>query len=119
MTNDWIEHNGGPQPVGDGVWVERKDGHYETECAPAGAFEWVGEEFKFHIINQHLIKAARKEGIELGLEAAARALDGPTLRLVCDAIRALNPDTFAREAALDQLTSEAQADNMGYDNEPR
>ena len=26
-------------------------------------------------------------------------------------------DTIAREAVLDQLTSEAQADNMGYDND--
>ena len=52
-------------------------------------------------------------------------------------IRNTNPDTIARdvqtishqskcdnlhiarEAVLDQLTSEAQADNMGYDNEPR
>jgi len=31
----------------------------------------------------------------------------------------LNPETIAREAVLDQLTREAQADSMGYDNEPR
>lgn len=124
---DWIEHNGGPQPVADDVWVERKDGHYETECAPAGAFEWVGEEFKFHILNQHLIDAALKRGIRLGLEAANKAVEAlvsagdlpieeeSALEDATLAIRDINPDTIAREAVLDQLTREAQAQGMGYD----
>ena len=94
------------------------------------------------ILNQHLIDAALKRGIELGLEAAARAclekaeyfahndafvvgqpLSNTRERHACVRcayeIRDINPDTIAREAVLDQLTSEAQADNMGYDNEPR
>ena|GEM_PF-5708918 len=29
----------------------------------------------------------------------------------------MTPDTIAREAVLDQLTSEAQAQGMGYDKE--
>ena len=75
--------------------------------------------------------AALKRGIELGLEAAAKearncakdcAEEGlPDSALIfaqhADDLRALNPDTIAREAVLDQLTSEAQADNMGYDKE--
>ena len=80
--------------------------------------------------DQHLIDAARLEGIRLGLEAAAKAADvhakgwqrkalvaAQALYQHRNNLRALNPDTIAREAVLDQLTSEAQADNMGYDND--
>lgn len=109
MSNDWIEHNGGPQPVGDDVWVEVNFSLGELR----GLAEWFPlsweEHCRYRILNQHLIAAARLEGIRLGLEAAAYGCD----RI----IRALNPDTIAREAVLDQLTSEAQADNMGYDND--
>ena len=82
------------------------------------------------ILNQHLIDAALKRGIELGLEAAARAclekaeyfahndafvvgqpLSNTRERHACVRcayeIRDINPDTIAREAVLDQLTSEA------------
>ena len=60
------------------------------------------------------IDAARLEGIRLGLEAAATHLtEGGWV----PEIMALDPETIAREAVLDQLTSEAQDDNMGYDND--
>ncbi len=71
------------------------------------------------------IDAARLEGIRLGLEAAAQRAglewsDPEAERatnIVASTIRALDPDTIAREAALDQLTREAQAQGMGYDND--
>ena len=81
--------------------------------------------------NQHLIDAARLEGIRLGLEAAAREIvertelasttDGGdewlrTDHMLAD-IRALDPATIAREAALDKLASEAQKQGMGYEKE--
>ena len=75
-----------------------------------------------------LIEAARLEGIRLGLEAAHMIVgemlkdDTPEnhanliMRAEAKIIFALeNPDIIAREAVLDQLTREAQADNMGYD----
>jgi hypothetical protein len=51
-----------------------------------------------------LIDAARLEGVRLGLEAAADALQAHDTRpgawtLIVQAIRALNPETIAREAA--------------------
>jgi len=95
---DWIEHDGEPQPVA-----------YDLS-------QYV----------RHLIDAARLEGIRLGLEAAARAallqshsepFDLKYIDAVWSCIRALDPDTIAREAALDQLTREAQAQGMGYDHD--
>lgn len=66
-----------------------------------------------------LVNAARLEGIRLGLEAAKRHAEACVAvqsgRLV--AIPSLDPDTIAREAVLDQLTAEAQEQNMGYDND--
>ena len=165
---DWREHNGGPQPVADDVWVEAQwpfaGAHFSgepDEMEQASELPWEGCNLRYRILNQHLIDAARLEGIRLGLEAAARLAEeesgnlSTTARVlqgfhsqssatvlladkgIGSAIRALNPDTIARdvqtsshqakcdnlhiarEAVLDQLTSEAQADNMGYDNEPR
>ena len=140
---DWIEHNGGPQPVGDDVWVGIVTppclNWWDIETMPAKEVGW-GQKFEWSILNQHLIAAALKRGIELGLEAAATTVcrleieaareleesgdchcpaEGRFAGLAeaTDLIRALNPDTIAREAVLDQLTSEAQADNMGYDKE--
>ena len=70
---------------------------------------------------QSFIDAARLEGIRLGLEAAER-IAGPRIGYPREsemraAIRALDPETIAREAVLDQLTSEAQAQKMGYEND--
>ena len=79
---------------------------------------------------QSFIDAARLEGIRLGLEAAHMIVGGLLkddtpedhanliMRAEAKIIFALeNPDTIAREAVLDQITSEAQAQNMGYENE--
>jgi hypothetical protein len=95
---DWIEHDGGPQPVHEDVWVEVDEGHIDYVCGPASEFEWDREEwFRWNIINQHLIDAARLEGIRLGLEAAAEVADhdwpDPN-----SPIRRLDPETIAREA---------------------
>lgn len=115
---DWIEHNGGPQPVGDDVWVEA----YVTKPplrdvstprdGPASIMDWL-EVVEYRILNQHLIDAARLEGIRLGLEAAAKV--PATLSNMCaegsdpqksydyaeEVIRNLNPDTIAQETQHD------------------
>ncbi len=56
---DWIERDGGPQPVADDVWVEvvyPYDG--DDPVGTAAAFDWGGIE-EFTVLNQHLIDAAR------------------------------------------------------------
>ena len=91
--SDWIEHDGGPQPVADDVWVEL----------------WSTAEGLWSILNQHLIDAARLEGIRLGLEAATREADvgvddphiGGFARLIAAHIRDLDPETIAKEANRD------------------
>ena len=175
---DWINHNGGPQPVADDVWVfvvDPIEGGYQS---PANEADWDHADSYF-VLNQHLIDAkqaeidalrddletwqsvfphvmpdrlksdqqladedvaakigaARLEGIRLGLEAAGRAVCGQEIKAATktgeyhgpgrfaglaeatDLIRALDPDTIAREAVLDQLTAEAQAQDMEYDKE--
>ena len=88
------------------------------------------------------VKAARLEGIRLGLEAAAKVADDGSDRIAgewregCRAdnylqgqsdgmdeaatfIRLLDPATIAREAVLDKLASEAQEQGMGYDRNVR
>lgn len=78
---DWQQHDGGPQPVADDVWVEVFDPYNSDDSVgPAGAFDWGGIE-QFTVLNQHLIDAARLEGIRLGLEAAAREADKGSDRL--------------------------------------
>ena len=137
---DWKQHDGGPQPVADDVWVEvfevveRAAGYYQCESQYAN---WPHVRH-IHVLNQHLIDAARLEGIRLGLEAAAKVADDGSDRIAgewregCRAdnylqgqsdgmdeaatfIRALDPATIAREAVLDKLASEAQEQGMGYD----
>ena len=126
MSNDWIEHDGGPQPVDDETWVEAQwpfaGGRFSEqpdEMDEAGELPWEGCELRYRVLNQHLIDAARLEGIRLGLEAAKRHAEAITAlqsgRLV--AIPSLDPETIAREAVLDQLTREAQAQGMGYAEE--
>ena len=126
---DWIEHDGGPQPVDDDAWVEARwpfsEGRYFSaepdEMEQASELPWEGNKLRYRILNQHLIDAALKRGIELGLEAAARAclekaeyfahndafvvgqpLSNTRERYACVRcayeIRAINPDTIAREA---------------------
>jgi len=116
---DWIEHDGGPQPVADDVWVEVRQ-LYQADDRDLAT--WIAWDYKlrYRILNQHLIDAARREGIRLGLEAAAwwlteiaNAADQPeskTLLAGASRLRDLNADSLAREAVLDQLTSEAQHD---------
>jgi hypothetical protein len=104
---DWIEHDGGPQPVAGDVEVEVLYRRMESPCkqvGPARFRNWKHRPEKanndiisYRILNQHLIDAARREGIRLGLEAAAEVADhdwpDPN-----SPIRRLDPETIAREA---------------------
>ena len=121
---DWSEHNGGPQPVADDVWVITPTSDMRAPVVqPAKSVPWRYTSGCYRILNRHLIDAARLEGIRLGLEAAA--VEGTKwfgslsygAQEVLASIRALDPETIAREATLDQLTREAQAQGMGYDKE--
>ena len=108
MSNDWIEHDGGPQPVADDVWVDR----FDRGRGLAGNPKWHWSKPVFYrILNQHLIDAARLEGILEGLEAAHMIVGGMLkddtpedhanliMRAEAKIIFALeNPDTIAREA---------------------
>ena len=120
---DWIEHDGGPQPVADDVWVELQGIHDPDPLWHAEALQWERGQFLYRVLNQHLIDAARLEGIRLGLEAAARDVwhtgwhSRPSLAETAEAIRLLDPATIAREAVLDKLASAAQAQGMGYEKE--
>jgi len=128
---DWIEHNGGPQPVDDDAWVEAQwpfAGGYLSgepdEMEQASELPWEGWELRYRILNQPLIDAALKRGIELGLEAAEQAalkaentlenewragdksdshLEGRSdgMGEAADIIRNLNPETIAKEAQHD------------------
>jgi hypothetical protein len=120
---DWIEqHDGGPQPVADDVWVQWLDYDEDPDGAavcPAQYARWAKKGYH-RIINQHLIEAARLEGIRLGLEAAAREASEWAFceyHYIEDAIRALDPAIIAREAVLDNLASDAQEQGMGYERE--
>jgi hypothetical protein len=124
---DWIEHDGGPQPVADDVWVEvveiveHAEFYYQCESQYAN---WPHVRH-IHVLNQHLIDAARLEGIRLGLKAAARDVwhtgwhSRPSLAETAEGIRLLDPATIAREAVLDKLAGEAQEQGMGYDRNVR
>ena len=129
MSNDWIKHDGGPQPVADDVWVGRLDGGFGL-AGFMPSWNW-SKSTSYRILNQHLIDAARKEGLQMGLEAfdeARLAVEGDIQKL-CDAARlggirlgleaakraieplyepqaddilqALNPETIAKEAQHD------------------
>ena len=152
MSNDWISHNGGPQPVGDDVWVEAQwpfaGAHFSgepDEMEQASELPWEGCNLRYRILNQHLIDAARLEGIRLGLEAAARAclekaeyfahndafvvgqpLSNTRERYACVRcayeIRNTNPDTIARDVQTsshqekcDNLHIAGEAQDMGSD----
>ena len=116
---NWREHNGGPQPVREDVWVEIECdlfAYSKSGVQEAGLVEWCGVK-RWRVLNQAEIDAALERGIRLGLEAAKRHADaclafqsGPFI-----SIPPLDPATIAREATLDTLTAEAQASDMGYD----
>ncbi len=119
--SDWKQHDGGPQPVADDVWMEviwpTPEGLYLATCRDeietADEIPWDGKQ-RYRILNQHLIDAARLEGIRLGLEAKMRLEPSshPALR---PRLRMPDPATIAREAVLDKLASEAQEQGMGYE----
>jgi hypothetical protein len=133
---DWIKHDGGPQPVANDVWVEAKQNDKErpTYICSGRLGHWP-RITGYRILNQHLIDAARLEGIRLGLEAAGKAVEARagefntphgwcaeflvhhTFQGEAKRIRALDPATIAREAVLDKLASEAQEQGMGYEKE--
>lgn len=105
---EWKQHDGGPQPFADDVWVEVVD-PYDTDhdsVGPAGAFDWGGIE-QFTVLNQHLIDAARLEGIREGRDAAFRVLitqflsqerGPPEWHTLGTAISTFDPETVAKEA---------------------
>jgi len=105
---DWIEHNGGPQPVADDVWVEFQNS-VTRFWRVAGTISW-SRPRKYRILNQNLIDAARLEGIRLGLEAAHMAIGkklndttplevAATIMLAENTIVDLDPETIAKETA--------------------
>jgi hypothetical protein len=92
---EWIKHDGGPQPVADDVWVDNDfDDDPEEQVTTAFLSQWVCWEPRqvYRILNQHLIDAARIEGIRLGLEAAAEKAEIGDICL-------LDPETIAKETA--------------------
>ena len=95
---DWIKHDGGPQPVADDVWVEAKQNDKErpTYICSGRLGHWP-RITGYRILNQHLIDAARLEGIRDGLEAAAEITDHDWPDPNC-AIRRLDPEDIARKA---------------------
>lgn len=122
---DWKQHDGGPQPVADDVWVSVHVSDGYTTAWLSQTVPWQKQRV-YRVLNQHLIDAARLEGIRLGLEAAARAVDAGAkdwhadipwididypsedhpvvdtiraLRTEANAIRALDPATIAKETA--------------------
>ena len=116
---DWIEHDGGPQPVAGicgGRDVEvmiRLVPDPETRDGWATTADNLRKRDFYRVLNQHLIDAARREGIRLGLEAAARLAqvragewekdeDGDLLCAIAfhrhaKAVASLDPATIAKE----------------------
>jgi hypothetical protein len=110
----WTAHDGGPQPVPDDVFVAvvhgritRKSMGGETVILPAGDADWLRDEHspvrEFAIINQHLIDAARVEGVVAGLNAVSNTLHEhenhwdvrEAIELLCS-VR-LDPETIAKD----------------------
>ena len=61
---DWREHDGGPQPVADDVWVGIVTppclNWWDIETMPAKEAGW-GQKFEWSILNDHLIDAKQAE----------------------------------------------------------
>lgn len=110
---DWIEHPGGPQPVADDDVLQVDVPNRGKWWTLAVEFDGWSDPLQFRILNQHLIDAARLEGIRLGLEAAEKEIvervelaistDGGDEWLRPDHmladIRSLDPATIAKETA--------------------
>jgi hypothetical protein len=108
-VSDWIKHDGGPQPVADDVWVGRLDGGFGL-AGFMPSWNW-SKSTSYRILNQHLIDAARIEGIRLGLEAANKAIEAlvstgdlhieeeMALEEASIAICTLNSEAIAKETA--------------------
>lgn len=103
---DWKQHDGGPQPVADDVWVSLQQDPDYTSAWQAHTISWQRQR-GYRVLNQHLIDAARLEGIRLGLEAAFRAMlaqffdqamGPPKWHMLGESINALDPETIAKEA---------------------
>jgi len=117
-VTDWIEHDGGPQP-GAGICggrdvevmirlvpdPEARDGWATTaDNLRKGDF--------YRILNQHLIDAARLEGIRLGLEAADKAIEA----LVSTGDLHIEEETALEEASIAICTLNSEAIAQEADN---
>lgn len=58
MTNNWIEWNGGEQPVGDDVRVETidRDGYRETVTARRTEWHWDNTTDADNIVKYRIVK---------------------------------------------------------------
>lgn len=99
-----IEHDGGPQPVADDVYVAvlATNGPDSDVTAFSGGkadlMDW-SDVTQYEVLNQHLIDAALKRGIELGLEAAEQvAIVTVWASEAIALLRALDPATIAKDA---------------------
>ena len=128
MTN-WIEHDGGPQPVGDDVWVEVEYPIIDPAADPlsdvpcyaihmAGEHLW-DEASHYRILNDHLIDAARLEGIRLGLEAAHKAICALPVTPESDPERVQDDcaDSIAYDLMINIETIAREAQDMGSGKE--
>lgn len=98
---DWKEHDGGPQPVADDVWVEvvlaRGPLPDRGLCdGPASYQNWPNTT-QYRVINQHLIDAARLEGVRRALKAAGEVADAYD-ESAASAVLWLRAETIAEEA---------------------
>ena len=111
---DWIEHDGGPQPVAGDVWVEVSQLYQADDRDLA---RWIAWDYKlrYRILNQHLIDAARLEGIRLGLEAADKAIEA----LVSTGDLHIEEETALEEASIAICTLNSEAIAKEADNAPR
>jgi len=112
-VSDWIKHDGGPQPVADDVWVERLDGGFGL-AGFMPSWNW-SKSTSYRILNQHLIDAARIEGIRLGLEAADKAIEA----LVSTGDLHIEEETALEEASIAICTLNSEAIAKEADNAPR
>ena len=89
---DWIEHDADLAQQAYQQWLD--EGMHGHDVIGVGeiAARLARED------SQHLIDAARIEGIRLGLEAAATAIDRECPEVPTEIIGDLDPETIAKEA---------------------